>query len=643
MGNFLSFLFKQNSTAAKEPDNSGTHIKDNEINNCDFIEKKLNELLKKAVETSNENQNEIETTNEIEMKKIYDEAITYVECNSTEAINLKEEIFKIYQELLYINVERIYKQYQEKSINETMNEKQKFDVYTQNINNINTLINNIEKYASQYTIDDKVSKLLNELTNKKNIYESELSKLNGTIKILQIKKLAAYIYCGYNLSLISSYNKDTTKSTDEILDAINKILDANLTFDSYYYLLQFSELLYLLFPIEDTKEGENSIVDINILKDYLNIEHKNKSKLYKHLQLLGIYYAKFYYNNPDLDKTNVENEKELSQEYILRKQQVEIYLNTNSTEETLYNDTKKLFKQQSIEHWKGLVQMSRKRLKFNTAINYIPKTLPLFYHKTEQYLAGIYISNLIYFNLGSISDNGQYTYYNIKPIKYEEIFSDEAWDRNTKIPSTEVNNKLEKAKKIYTTSIEFINKYSELTQLEYDKSNYPLKLTSDKFGTLTDKTIKNHSADITNKFLQKFINQGVLKVPPLGAYKFVKKDYVINYTLIPNILIKLEGDKNIDYFGNCANSFLVNSIDYMCEIYDTKHGNFSEFVSQFYYEMIGGSLNWNMVFPLQTLNINMTINNNDYNNLENKFKTDEEKYNHMIDRSTLFRKSDGNF
>ena len=170
-----------------------------------------------------------------------------------------------------------------------------------------------------------------------------------------------------------------------------------------------------------------------------------------------------------------------------------------------------------------------------------------------------------------------------------------------------------------------------------------MKLISDKFGTLTNKTIKNNTANITNKFLQKFINQGVLKVPPLGAYKFAKNNYVINYTLIPSILIKLEGDKNIDYFGNCANSFMVNSIDYMCEIYDTKHGNFSEFVSQFYYEMIGGSLNWNMVFPLQTLNINMTINNNDYNNLENKFKTNEEKYDHMIDRSTLFRKSNGNF
>ena len=635
MGNFLSSLFNrnQNSISTEEPDNSGTHIKENEIDNCDVIEEKLTKLLKKASET----------TNEIEMKKIYDEAITYIECNSTEVISLKEEIFKIYQELLYINVERISTEFEEIPINDNMNEKQKFDIYTQNKNNINKIIEKIEKYAPQYTIDDKVNKILTELTNKKNTYDSEISKLNGTIKILQIKKLAGYIYCGYNLSLISSYNKNTAKSTDEILDAINKILDANLTFDSYYYLLQFSELLYLLYPIEDIKEGENSVVDKNILNEYLNIEHKDKSKVYKHLQLLGVYYAKFYYNNPDLDKTNSENEKELSQEYTQRKQQVESYLNTNSTEETLYNDTKKLFKQQSIEHWKGLIQMSRKRLKFNTAINYIPKTLPLFYHKIEQYLAGICISNLIYFNLGSISDKGQYTYFNIQPLKYEEIFSDEAWDRTTKISNTEINTKLEKTKKIYTDSIEFVNKNPELTQAEYDKSEYPLKLTSDKFGTQTDKTIKNNTANITNKFLQKFINQGVIRVPPLGAYKFAKNNYVINYTLIPSILIKLEGDKNIDYFGNCANSFMVNSIDYMCEIYDTKHGNFSEFVSQFYYEMVGGSLNWNMVFPLQTLNINMTINNNDYNNLENKFKTDEEKYDHMIDRSTLFRKSNDNF
>ena len=388
MGNFLSSIFNrnQNTVSIKEPDNSGTHIKENEIDNCNVIEEKLGELLKKASEI----------TDEIEMKKIYDEAIAYIECNSTEVISLKEEIFKIYQELLYINVERTYTEFKEIAIDETMNEKQKFDIYTQNKNNINKIIEKIEKYVPQYSIDNKISKILTKLTNKKNTYESEISKLNGTIQILQIKKLAAYIYCGYNLSLISSYNKDTTKSMDEILDAINNILDANLTFDSYYYLLQFSELLYLLYPIEDIKEGENSIVDKNILNEYLNIEHKDKSKVYKHLQLLGIYYSKFYYNNPDLDKTNSDNEKELSQEYILKKQQVESYLNINSTEETLYNDTKKLFKQQSIEHWKGLIQMSRKRLKFNTAINYIPKTLPLFYHKTEQYLAGIYISNLIY-------------------------------------------------------------------------------------------------------------------------------------------------------------------------------------------------------------------------------------------------------
>lgn len=633
MGNFLSFLFgrKKTETSTEKPDNSDTHIKENEIDLCDEIEKKLSDILVKAMETSDI----------IEMKKLYDEAITYIECNSTEVIQLKEEIFQIYQELIYIKAKEIYDNFKEKEINETDNDKQKYDIYIINIENINKIISEIEQYSIQYSIDDKISKLLNELTIKKNNYEIEASKLNGNIKILQIKKLAAYIYCGYNLSLISSYNKNTNESIDNLLDAINAILDSNLTFDSYYYLLQFSELLYLLYPIENIDVGNKSVDDENTLKTYLNLEDKSKSKLYKHLQFLGLYYAKFYYNNQDLNQT--ENNEIISKEYQQKKTEVEKYLKLNSTDETLFNETKTLFKTQSIEHWKSLVQMSRKRLKFNNAIHYIPEILPIYYFELEQYLSSIYITNLIYFNLGSISDKGQYTYHNINPLKYEEIFSDKPWDRRTKINVTEINNLTSKQKQMYEQTMEFIKNNPELSQEEYEKVDYPLKLTSDKYGSLTDKTIINHTAYITDRFLQKFINNGVIKIPPLGAYKFVKNNYIINYTLIPNILTKIRGDKASDYFGNCANSFLINSIDYMCEIYDKKNGNFSEFVSILYYEIVTGSLTWNMVFPLQTLITNMTINNNDFIYLNNKFKTEQEKYDHMIDRSTLFKKNNGEF
>lgn len=634
MGNFLSSIFGNKEVNDNiKPDNSNTHIGENEIDTCEEIEKTLTELLAKAATISDVN----------EMKKIYDEAISYIECNSKEVTTLKDDIFKIYQELLYLNVEKIYNSFEENPIKDTMNEKEKYDIYIYNLNAVNKIISEIEPFSMQYSIDDKVSKLLNELNTKKNSYENEISCLNGSIKILQIKKLAAYIYCGYNLSLISSYNKDSVKSTDEIVDAINAILDTNLTFDSYYYLLQFSELLYLLYPIEDVEEGKKSVINEETLKKYLNIENKKESKIYKHLQLLGIYYSKFYYNNKDLSQNNSENQ--ISTEYQDKKKEVEKYLSLNSTEETLYKETKALFKTQSIEHWKGLIQMSRKRLKFNNALNYIPKTLPIYYSGLEQYQASIYVANLIYYNLGSISDKGQYTYNNITPMKYEEIFTDDPWDRTSKIETTKINEKLSKQISIYNESIEFVQKNPNLTQLEYDKSNYPLKLSTDKYGSLTDKTIINHTGNITDKYLQKFINEGVIKIPPLGAYKFNKNDYVINYTLIPEILISLKGDKTLDYFGNCANSFLVNSIDYMCEIYDKKNGVFSEFVSQLYYKIVTGSLTWNMVFPLQTLNINMTINNNDYNYLQtnfgNKFKTDEEKYDHMIDRSTLFKSSTG--
>lgn len=636
MGNFLSSLFgnKNAKTSSENPDNSNTHIKDNEIALCDEIEEKLSDILINAAETSDI----------IEMKKLYDEAISYVECNSTEVIKLKDDIFQVYQELIYIKSKEIYDNFKEEQINESDDIKRKYDIYQINIANINKIITELEQYSIQYSIDDKVSKLLNELISKKNYYETEASKMDGSIKILQIKRLAAFIYCGYNLSLISSYNKDTNKSTDDLLDSINKILDLNLTFDSYYYLLQFSELLYLLYPIEDTEDGDKSVVDKNTLKIYLNLEDKSKSKLYKHLQFLGLYYAKFYYNNQDLNKK--ENDEIMSKEYSDKKSEVDKYLKLNSTQETLYKETKTLFKTQPIEHWKGLIQMSRKRLPFNTSINYIPKTLPIYYFELEQYLSSIYITNLIYFNLGSISDNGQYTYYNINPLKYEEIFSDEAWDRTTKINKTEIKDSLKEPINRYESGIKFIKDHPNLSQKDYDDSKFTLKLTSDKYGTLTDKTIVNHTAYITDKFLQKFINEGVIKIPPLGAYKFVKNDYVINYTLIPNILNNIRGNKAIDYFGNCSNNFLINSIDYMCEIYDKRNGNFSEFVSQLYYEIVTGSLTWNMIFPLQSLNINMTINNNDFNYLtENfpNFKTNDEKYDHMIDRSTLFKKNNGGF
>ena len=626
MGNFFSKIFGKSSTP--EPDNSNTHIEENEIDNCEVIQQKLSELFEKASTI----------TDEKELAQIYNVAKSYVECNSTEVEKMKTSIYEIYQALLYKNALNIFNSYSPQLITEDMTDVEKHDTLKINYNLLIELSNKLQPYMSLYTINDEISKLINGINEQKTFIENTISELNGTIRLLQIKRLASFIYCGYGVSCSSYYDPSTATSEDGILTNIKKIIKNNLNEETYDFLLQFSELLYLLYPIEIvTDENNSSVVNASVLKDYI----KEDGKLYKHLQLLGIYYSLHYYYNPDLDSTDISYE--ISSEYETRMKEAETYINKQSTSDSLYNETKELFKKQSIEHWKGLPFMAQKRFSYEIQINYIPSNLPVYYPKYEQYLACVWVTNLIFYKLGDINQGGQYTYNSISPLTYDEVFKKEAWDRKTKIETSTIN--VEKPKTIYETWYNYVMNNPNMTKEQYDKidsKTHPLKLTSDEYNSIT-KAI-NHTAHITDKFLQKVLDE-VFSIPPLGAYELVNTNYMINYNLIPNFLKSINGDKDIDYFALRPNNFLISAIEYMCECFDKKYNsNFSELMSQLYYT-IKSAVSWDLIFPIQTLKINMTINHNDNIYLQNNFSklSAEDRYDHMIDRCTLFQKSNGKF
>lgn len=564
-------------------------------------------ILKNLFELSNK------TTDINELKELYDTSIKYVECETEEAKDLKNKIYLIFQE----RIKEISMQKYEETIKFEPQNSNSITEYEKELEEINVLISEIDEYNLYYRLDQSIENIIATLEKRRIELIEEIKKIKENLIFTYTRELVAFIYCGYPISKTSSGYSDGDEK--KLYESIKSFLQTRISTDVYLKLIQFSEFITLLFPFDDKKYIEllntSSLnnFDNKIFTDYLT------TKLLTTLEKLGTYYSKFYYDHTEnVDEINREylNDKELSIKYI-------------SSTGDFYQETKKFLKTKSIEHWKSLIFMSGKKNVTDTVINYIPSSTPIYLHYIEQYEAIIWILNTLFYNLGDQNFGGGYTYNNIIPFSYDEIFSPTPWD--LKLIKTESIN-YDKQNKIWEESKQQL----ELILNEKQYKKFPLELTVDLKSKI------NSTNEITKHYLKETYTK--LKLKPLGALKFDGDKSDVNLTLPYKLLIKLTNNFDFNRRANSSNVFLYNAIDYMCGSIDEKNLDKQEFTYWVYYNVIPSVCEWKIIFPIQTLCTNMTINTNDYNKLRKQnYKTDEEIFDIMIDRSTLYEKSNGNF
>lgn len=503
--------------------------------------------------------------------------------------------------------------------------------------------------------------------------EKENAELFKKKVLLSFKKLIAFIFCGYGVSVLDVTTRDIK---DVYTNSIKYIIDTYLSIDTYKIMLQFSELISLVYPFdsqysfsnldfvnsEHMKDPNNpekylsfsipkyissssTYIDLNLTKidnstNSLGLPSEDNLKC--HLFYLGVYFSRYYYANKSI-KNLLDNKYNSL---------VLDYLTDDTKFSDLYTKTKELLKKQDIEHWKGLALMSKKRLNSNIKFEIVPINTPIYFSDYEKQLATIYILNCIYFKVGDINQGGQYTYkIESNGIGYKNFFNDEPFFYNNS------KNRMATIEEILNYGIdkgEIIERYENIetmlteTNDKYENNDKLIELTSDKFIKNIEErekaVIKNHTELITDRFFQISQTQLIeeLGLGNLGCYSMsLNNEYTLNTSIINELLSEFNTKNALNVMANSINHWMFSSIDYMCCVANQNNSNTSELVAFIYQEVIKKVLTWRMVIPIQTLSVNITINNNDYKTLkESGYKEDWKIHNDMFDRSSIFMKLD---
>ena len=661
MGNLFS-KNKKSSTSSNNNSNNNS----NNIIECENEISKLQELYNLASQT----------TNLEKIRNYYDQSLTYI-CESDKLNNLKEDLNGIYIDILINNLTQLAETYNNLNTNETNSEllitfyQNKSDL----LNQIIEYIYEIKKINILNTEDKKIqSEWISKLTSYENDdinIENKLKELEESNFIIHIKRLVVFLFNGYGI-----YGSYGDLSDTELLEQVlNPYFDKNLTLKEYKYLLKFSEFLGILYPFDDNicifEDGkEKKIIDENLEK-YLN------SKLRVTLNELGLFYINKYYSNYLINSTEI-NENIKKQITTNHEDTDKLALNFIESNEinidNLYKETKSLLKKQTIEHWKSLVSLTSKQVLSSPFIEYLPNTFPIYCIQLEEYIAFVWALNILFFNYGKdYKKGGGLTYTNPSPLSYTDIFSDEEWDlksfvnvytvlntSNTDVSETNYAKiNYNKAKKAWDESVTQIENFknqlkngNKITQTEYEKSSYPLKLSSTKFG---EEITINNTGYITNYLIYNKMlkDKDYPMFSGFGCYRLLdNSEYVINFEYPYDLTISM--DTNIWWNNNSKflNAHMLNACELIRKTVDVSpdtteaDGNtYSHLCTYTYNNVITNGFGLYFLIPLQTIKTNMFINYYNYTNYKNtnKFNNDTKILDHMFDRCTLFKKNDGSF
>lgn len=382
-------------------------LKDVKNNICTSEEPALRNILK-LVETSE---------NSLSIRDLYLKSIEYVECGSSNATLLRDEIYTIYQNTIIEEALKLMEGYQDWELVGTTDEEKLSNIQDRMIDLQKDLIEltNALKY---YTRDDsQAADILEVLQELQNDTLSQLKVLSEAVDVFKARYLFGTILCNYCCGDIGNANKE----------AELKIINNYLTLNSYKGCLLFSEFQPLLWPTDfdwnDNNTSQKGISD-EFLESYIEsgIPAENIANM-------SSYYSNYYW--PKYTDLNKLEELE-SFEDMANKIKPFVENKNIKTWKIFFNEGKKVLEKFDVHHFKMMPYMAHKKhfLSEGEFMN-MPITYPKYDRDIEIFEAIISVANVCFNSCGltlSKPDGskilGGYTYKDLGLNKYYSIYFD---------------------------------------------------------------------------------------------------------------------------------------------------------------------------------------------------------------------------
>lgn len=461
------------------------------------------------------------------IKDKYDEAITYVDCNEPKPEEIKKAVKSILDEF----VDEVGKTINKKvlliikpiSVNEKNGE-----VIIDNATDFNQSIKELQDNKSLLLVlqntnpDSKLIKnYLITVDEKISEFQEEYSKISGTFDL--------YKKC--IMSKLYSVGCCVNQRNNDVYDSVLKQYESLFDLDSYKYLMKFSELVPILFPIWDNNISKYTNLN-DYYKNYGEQYFKNNNKSI--LKSLMKYYSNIVMNKPK-NYNNASSTTNLYEEYVtdetsvFRKLESDVINNVIKTEQELFIRTKEIFKSLGIYHWKSIKYFAKIDLK--KCINYkgqIPSNYPMYSPKIELINTIVYILNIIIKVNGNPNVGGGSFFNDPNPFTYDQLFGVNYEEPSLVIQTNDVvKNKLLQLEEICDNSLviyDYIISDDENILYYIDEAgkniSYRDKFTDEfknKFGLInlpnpTDSTILQRWNAVKDKLLELSTNQQTILI-----------------------------------------------------------------------------------------------------------------------------------
>lgn len=652
---------------------------------CNETINKLNEILQHV-----ENLIKTQTKYDINTVRLltdkYNEANEYVQCNESKPDEIKQQIKLIYQNYISQTAKSVYEETKHINCNiigdKLLNSRHEFNNNNSNLNDALKILLELQK------LDDKnetINNYITDVTNRIKQCDKLTAEIDSNIKMYKKIMMAQYLSIGCT--------NQTDNKIEYIQNVLNEIYSNDyLDIETYKFLIKFSEFVPLLYPIDISNNNYTNIDTFynDFVPMYVKTDFKQK------LGNLMLYYADNVSNNIK------ENNITLYQYFVdpidgkFTKLKQIILKGQIKTEEQLFDEIKNILKKFGLNHWKSIKFYADILQEFNPNVTHLPNNYPIYNAQIEILNSIIYTLNILINHFG---DNTSSMYNDPNPFKYEDIFLDkytkiELIDKNLigRINSDVYSNRLNNYNEICDNTMKYyslilnydlsyvdnglIKKYIEDPKLSYDEFDF--KLNYDKFKQIdsvyqkynelkTSKKIiyltisdskNNPTYNITSSLLKdEFNNPNSLvselsnKAGMFGATVLLsnnKKE--INFTLPIEILFNLIQPNQTSYIElyRRNDNFVYNSSDYLT--YSNTPLNRNQNINAlltYYIFNYAYLINkyFGLIIPLVPKNMTNymnSINDYDFQNC-NKFSSNEEKYNHMLQRSTIYPNSNNSF
>lgn len=423
-----------------------------------------------------------------QIHKNYSKALTIVDCHSEESSLFKAKILFIYQNYikdvalyisnnlnnLSIELEQALKDMEEGSKKDTPNGEVKknqnvlqYGPYMdERLTLFNNGISNLEKLNTFYVYDDEyISGFLEYYTEIYNKINTVYSKYGGTYDLYKKCLMTKY----YAIGIIPP-TRDMKKIELDLKSNLS-IIQEYFNIEVYKYLLKFSELVPILYPIWKLSNSGQfvEITDMSAFykwaeeKQYFNV---NTVDVQQNFINLMAYYALEVMNKTIPGQESLTWFAYFGELFSNLEQSI---LNQKITsEEELFRETKIIYKLLGINHWKSIKFYANLNLdKVNqTEQLFIPSNYPVFSPKLETLTTIIYSFNKLVEVYGRKEKKGGRYFKDPNILHYDEIFY-EKYEEPTLIQVNQIgntnNSSLSNDQKIFAKRLNYYNEICDNT------------------------------------------------------------------------------------------------------------------------------------------------------------------------------------